>query len=53
MFIPLRHRKSIHELAGAAYSALLKKLIDDSLQYGENEKCLEKSTPVRFDPAYG
>jgi len=42
--------KPVQNLAGAAYPTLIKKLIDDSLQYGE--QCLEKSTPVRFDPAY-
>lgn len=42
--------KPVQNLAGAAYPTLIKKMIDESLQYGE--QCLEKSTPVRFDPAY-
>ena len=42
--------KPVQNLAGAAYPTLLKKLIDESLEHGE--QCLEKSTPVRFDPAY-
>ena len=42
--------KPVQNLAGAAYPTLIKKLIDESLEYGE--QCLEKSTPVRFDPAY-
>jgi thioredoxin 1 len=42
--------KPVQNLAGAAYPTLLKKLIDESLQYGE--ACVGKSTPVRFDPAY-
>jgi thioredoxin 1 len=42
--------KPVQELVGAAYPALLKKLIEDSLVYGK--ECIGKSTPVRFDPAY-
>jgi len=42
--------KPVQNIAGAAYPTLLKKLIDESLEHGE--QCLEKSTPVRFDPAY-
>jgi thioredoxin 1 len=42
--------KPVQELVGAAYPTLLKKLIEDSLEYGK--KCLEKTTPIRFDPAY-
>jgi thioredoxin 1 len=42
--------KPVQNLAGAVYPTLLKKLIDESLEHGE--QCLEKSTPVRFDPAY-
>ncbi|MDI6885464.1 MAG: thioredoxin family protein [archaeon] len=42
--------KPVQELVGAAYPSLLKKLIADSLEYGK--ECLEKTTPIRFDPAY-
>jgi thioredoxin 1 len=42
--------KPVQELVGAAYPTLLKKLIDDTLEYGK--ECVEKTTPVRFDPAY-
>ena len=42
--------KPVQNLAGAAYPTLIKKLIEESLEHGE--QCLEKSTPVRFDPAY-
>jgi len=42
--------KPVQELVGAAYPTLLKKLIEDSLEYGE--ACVAKTTPVRFDPAY-
>lgn len=45
------HGAPVQNLAGAAYPTLLKKMIDESLEYGE--KCREKSTPVRFDMAYG
>ena len=42
--------KPVQELVGAIYPSLLKKLIEDSLEYGK--ECLEKTTPIRFDPAY-
>ena len=42
--------KPVQEIVGAAYPTLIKKLIEDSLEFGK--KCLEKSTPVRFDMAY-
>ena len=44
------HGTPVRNLAGVAYPALLKKLIDESLEHGE--ACREKSTPVRFDMAY-
>jgi hypothetical protein len=40
----------VQEIVGAVYPTLLKKLIEESLEFGK--KCLEKSTPVRFDMAY-
>jgi len=42
--------KPVQEFVGAAYPTLLKKMIMDSLEYGE--ACVAKTTPVRFDPAY-
>ncbi len=45
------HGTPVQNLAGAAYPTLLQKLIDESLEHGE--ACREKSTPVRFDIAYG
>ena len=42
--------KPVQNLAGAAYPTLIKKMIDESLEYGE--ACVEKSTHIRFDQAY-
>lgn len=42
--------KPVQELVGAAYPTLLKKLIEDTLEYGQ--ECAAKATPVRFDMAY-
>ena len=42
--------KPVQNLSGAVYPTLLKKLIDESIEHGK--QCREKSTPVRFEPAY-